>query len=195
MPENTILVSPSPVQWIKCVLNDFDSFLVDHASAEKKASGMAMNILSHYPDKPDLVARMADLAIEELTHFKEVLKIIQQRGLRLKNDQKDDYVNQFLKCTGKGTEQFLVDRLLVAGIIEARGYQRFSLVAQHLPETETSLKNFYQSIARSEERHAHQFIELASKYAENIDINKRCAELLEQEAEIVAQLPIRAALH
>ena len=38
---------------------DFDSFLLDHAAAEKKASGMAISMLSHYPDKVELVAAMA----------------------------------------------------------------------------------------------------------------------------------------
>ncbi len=44
---------------------DFDSFLLDHAAAEKKASGMAVSMLSHYPDRVELVAAMADLAVEE----------------------------------------------------------------------------------------------------------------------------------
>lgn len=188
-------ISPSPEAWITCVLENFDTFLLDHASAEKKASGMAVNMLSHYPDKTDLVKKMADLAIEELTHFKEVLKIIQDRGLQLKGDQKDPYVNEFLKSLGKGKEQYLIDRLLIAGIIEARGHQRFALVAEHLPDHESQLKSFYQSIARSEERHASQFIDLAHQYGENIDVEQRCSELLEKEAEIVARLPIRPALH
>lgn len=188
-------LSPTPDQWIECVLNDFDSFLLDHASAEKKASGMAINMLSHYPDKTHLVKVMTDLAIEELNHFKEVLKIIHDRNIVLAGDKKDPYINQFLKCIGKGTEQYLIDRLLIAGIIEARGHQRFSLIAEHLSSEQKSLKSFYHTITRSEERHALVFIELATHYAENIDIDKRCSELLAQEAEIVAKLPIRAALH
>ena len=55
-----------------CVLADFDAFLQDHASAEK-ASGMALSIVSHYPDQPTLVQAMVDLAVEELNHYKEVI--------------------------------------------------------------------------------------------------------------------------
>ena len=33
---------PSPDAWLDAVLADFDSFLKDHASCEKKASGMAL---------------------------------------------------------------------------------------------------------------------------------------------------------
>ena len=58
-------LEPTPPGWLEAVLADFDGFLKDHASCEKKASGMALNIASHYPDQPTLVAAMADLAVEE----------------------------------------------------------------------------------------------------------------------------------
>lgn len=185
----------SPAAWIQCVLADFDNFLLDHASAEKKASGMAINLLSHYPDKQELVSRMTELAIEELKHFREVLKIIQDRNLQLKGDEKDPYVNRLIKLIGKGKEQYLVDRLIIAGIIEARGQERFGLIAEHLPESETKLKNFYQSITRSEARHAEQFIELAKTYAVTIDVDLRCQEFIKTEAKILMELPIKAGLH
>ena len=51
-------------------MTDFDAFLLDHAACERKASAMAMSMVSHYPDKPDLVMAMADLAIEELAQRK-----------------------------------------------------------------------------------------------------------------------------
>ena len=72
----------TPDSWIEAVLADFDTFLIDHAAAEKKASGMAMSMLSHYPDREVLVKAMTDLAIEELTHFRKVIKILYQRGLQ-----------------------------------------------------------------------------------------------------------------
>ena len=40
----------TPFEWTEVVLADFETFLQDHAAAEKKASGMAMSMLSHYPD-------------------------------------------------------------------------------------------------------------------------------------------------
>ena len=36
----------TPFEWTEAVLADFDGFLIDHAAAEKKASGMAMSMLS-----------------------------------------------------------------------------------------------------------------------------------------------------
>lgn len=172
---------------------DFDSFLLDHAAAEKKASGMAISMLSHYPDRTELVAAMADLAVEELTHYREVVKWIHQRGLVTAADRKDPYVLAFRKSIRQGRDEYLLDRLLTASIIEARGAERFALVAQAL---ETGLlKKFYQSIARSEERHYELFLTLASKYLDAQVIHERWDELLDIEADLVRKLPLRAALH
>ena len=183
----------TPKEWTEAVMADFDAFLLDHAAAEKKASGMAISMLSHYPDRIELVAAMADLAVEELTHYREVVKWIHRRGLITAADQKDPYVLAFRESIRQGKEAYLLDRLLTASIIEARGAERFDLVAQALDPG--PLKKFYQSIARSEERHYELFLELAGKYLDNKAIEQRWHELLDIEAGIVAGLPIRAALH
>lgn len=179
--------------WTNTVLKDFDTFLIDHAMAEKKASGMAMSMLSHYPDKTSLVSAMIDLSIEEMTHFKAVLKIMEERNLVMTADEKDPYVNEFRKSFRRGTDIYLMDRLLIAGIIEARGCERFGLVGEALPEG--SLKRFYTAIAKSEAKHQDLFLELAYQYCPREATKNRLEELLEIEANIVADLPIRAALH
>jgi len=174
-------------------MSNFDSFLLDHAAAEKKASGMAISMLSHYPDRVELVAAMADLAVEELTHYREVVKWIHRRGLVTVADEKDPYVLAFRDSIRQGREVYLLDRLLTASIIEARGAERFGLVAEALEEG--PLKKFYQSITRSEERHFELFLDLAKKYLDADVVDRRWDELLDAEAAIVAALPIRAALH
>ena len=192
MPE-TPLRYATPAAWTETVTADFDSFLLDHAAAEKKASGMAISMLSHYPDRIELVSAMADLAVEELTHYREVVKWIHRRGLVTGADQKDPYVLEFRKSIRQGREAYLLDRLLTASIIEARGAERFGLVAEALEQG--ALKTYYRSIARSEERHYTQFLELAGRYIDADTIERRWDELLAIEADIVRKLPIRAALH
>lgn len=172
---------------------DFDSFLLDHAAAEKKASGMAISMLSHYPDRIELVAAMAELAVEELTHYREVVKWIHCRGLLTAADTRDPYVLALRKHIRQGREVYLLDRLLIASIIEARGAERFGLVADALEPG--PLKQFYRSIARSEERHYELFLALAKKYLDEAVIRARWDELLDAEAHIIAGLPIRPALH
>jgi tRNA-(ms[2]io[6]A)-hydroxylase len=183
----------TPAEWTEAVITDFDSFLLDHAAAEKKASGMAISMLSHYPDRVELVAAMADLAVEELTHYREVVKWIHRRGLLTIADTRDPYVLRFREAIRRGREEYLLDRLLTAGIIEARGAERFSLVAEALEHG--PLKKFYQSIARSEQRHYTLFLDLAGLYLKQQVIASRWDELLDIEAAIVCDLPIRAALH
>ena len=179
--------------WLDCVMDNFDGFLLDHAAAEKKASGMALSMVSHYPDRPRLVTAMTDLAVEEMVHFREVVKIIQNRGLTLAADAKDPYVNRIRGLIRQGSEVYLLDRLLTAGVIEARGAERFALVAEALDDGE--LKNFYRAIARSEARHYELFLELAGDYFVEEVIEQRWQVLLDREGEIVADLPVRAALH
>lgn len=180
-------------EWTKTVLADFDRFLLDHAAAEKKASGMAVSMLSHYPNRVELVTAMADLAVEEMSHFKEVVKLIHDRGNIINKDEKDPYVNQFRKALRKGSDEYFLDRLLIGGIIEARGAERFGLIAEALEPGQ--LKSFYTAITRSETRHLDLMIDLAYLYFDDTVVDQRLAELIDIEANIVAQLPLRAALH
>ncbi len=183
----------TPQAWVDAVMDDFDTFLLDHAAAEKKASGMAISMISHYPDRTSLVNEMADLAIEELSHYKEVIKVIHERGGQLGADTKDHYVLSFRDHMRGGKEHYFLDRLIIAGIIEARGAERFQLVADALPESR--LKSMYKAIANSEKRHYSLFIELAEEYFDANEVAARADELLDIEAEIVKALPIQAKLH
>ena len=179
--------------WLNKVLSDFDLFLLDHAANEKKAAGVALKFAAHYPDKPDLVAAMIDLAIEELCHYREVFKLIRERNLALPPDQKDSYINQLRSVVRNGRDYYFLDRLLIAAIVEARGLERFAKIASALPQG--SLKNFYQSIYYSEARHSELFLSLAQQYSDEESVNSRLECLLNLEAEIIGSLPIKAALH
>ena len=179
--------------WVEVVLADFNTFLSDHASAEKKASGMALSMASHYPDRPEILIAMTDLAIEELAHYKQVINLILKRGLIPQSDRKDTYVVELNGKARKGRDEFLLDRLLIAAVIERRGAERFELIAHHLEDTQ--LANFYRNLAKSEARHWVLFVNLASgNYPEN-QIVSRFNELSEIENRILSGLPISARLH
>jgi len=66
-------------------------------------------------------------------------------------------------------------------------------VAEALPEGD--MKNFYNAITASEDKHQTLFVDLAKEYFDEETIRVRLNELLDLEAELVKQLPIRAALH
>lgn len=194
----------TPPQWAQQVLANMNAFLLDHAACERKASGMAMSMVAHYPDKPDLVSAMIDLAIEELAHFKEVTKLLHERGIYEKKDTKDPYVNALKGYMSNGREAYFLDRLLMASVIEKRGLERFQLIADALPLGR--FKKFYQAISQSEARHYELFYRLAQQYCgagdgtenqvlANQTIASRLEEILVIEAMIVADLPDRPALH
>ncbi len=180
-------------EWLSTVLNDFDRFLVDHALCERKASALAMSLVAHYSDKTELVSAMVELSIEELQHFQQVFSVIVQRNLRLGADEKDEYVNQLRLLMRKDREDYFLDRLLIASIIEARGTERFQLVAEALEDP--SLKEFYMEFWRAEARHAGLFLRLAKKYFSSEIVEARYDYLLDQEALIVDKLPLRPAVH
>ena len=154
----------TPAAWADQVIDHMDDFLLDHAACERKASGMAMSMVAHYPDKPDLVRAMIDLAIEELAHFKEVTKLMHERGIYEKQDTKDPYVNGLKSCMSSGREAYFRDRLLIASVIEKRGHERFQLIADALPEGK--LQKFYHAISQSEARHYELFYNLAIQYGQ-----------------------------
>ena len=187
------LKSQTPISWAHYVVDNMDAFLCDHAACERKASALALSLAAHYNDKPDLVHAMIDLALEELEHFKQVYQVMRARNIHLENDTKDPYVNAFLKFVRRGTPQFFLDRLLIAGVIEARGCERFGLVAKVLPKGE--LKEFYLSITRSEARHHGLFVRLAKRYFDASEVELRLDQLLTNEAKIASALPIRPAVH
>ena len=183
-------------------MDNFDGFLQDHASCEKKASGMALNIASHYPDRPDLLSAMADLAVEELSHYREVIRLLIARGIKPGADQRDQYVRALNNLIRQGSEAYLLDRLLVAAIVERRGSERFGLIANALASASwaddrgrETLATFYRAITASESRHWALFVDLAEQHCQPEDAGARLAELLDAEAAIMLAQPFRAALH
>jgi tRNA-(ms[2]io[6]A)-hydroxylase len=184
---------PSSPEWIEAVLADFDAFLLDHAANERKASAMALTLVLRYPDREAILEPMILLAREELAHFYRVFKLMQQRGLRFERDQKDLYMKFLLARVQSGRDLEFLDRLLLAGVVEARGWERFSTLAKALSDPE--LVDFYTEIAQSEGRHRDLFVDLAREYFPAKLVEERVAWWVEQDALALAALPVRAALH
>lgn len=185
-------VSSSP-EWLATVLEGFDEFILDHASCERKAAAMALSLVSHYPDRTLLVEAMVELAREELEHFQQMIRVVHERKLTLGPDTRDPYIQELRREIRTGPEAYFLDRLLVAGVVEARGCERFGLVAEALEPG--PLKELYRSLTRSEAQHHGLFLRMARTYFEPELVDRRHAELLDREAEIVAALPLRPVVH
>lgn len=57
------------------------------------------------------------------------------------------------------------------------------------------LRRFYKILWTSEAKHGNIFVELALKYFDKATVYKRLHEMMAFEGEVVANLPIRPALH
>lgn len=180
-------------EWVSCVTANFDDFLRDHAANERKASSLAMSLVVHYPDRHALVAAMVDLAIEELNHFRQVLRLMRARNITIGADEKDPYVNQLRSRVRHGSDEYLMDRLLCAAVIEARGEERFLLLSRKLEDP--GLCTFYERLARSEKNHHEVFVRLAGLYFDRAEVSARLDDWLNMEAEILGGLPARARMH
>jgi tRNA-(ms[2]io[6]A)-hydroxylase len=189
----TELLSQTSPEWIKTVLGDFDHFLADHASCERKANALLMSMVVKYPDRPGIIPQLIELAQEELEHFAETYACMAKRGLLLQKDQPDPYVNQLLTAARHGRDERFIDRMLIASVIERRGAERFKIVAENVPDKD--LADFYDRLWKSEVKHAHVFVLLLNKEYDEDLIGQRHQELLQIEAEIVAGLELRPALH
>jgi tRNA-(ms[2]io[6]A)-hydroxylase len=185
----------TPPAWLDVVFADFDAFLLDHAACERKASATGMSFVVKYPDRSALLEPMIEFAREELEHFHIMFKIVTARGLQLIDDYRDPYVNALRQRVRTNGDVLLLDRLLVAGIVEARGCERLHMVAEALPEREVELRRVYLDLARAESRHHGLFFRFARQYFGEATVAERGAQLLDFEADLVGRLPHRAAVH
>lgn len=188
-----LLRSVTDPAWLQLAVERFDEVLVDHAHCEKKAAASAMMLVSAYPDHDRLVKRMARLAHEELRHFRQVYDLISARGLSLGKDEGDPYAQALIKRVRTTPAERRMDRLLVSALIEARSCERLQLLGEALPDEE--LRRFYSTLARAEAGHATLFFDLAVHYDERSRVEARLVELAEEEAAIVASLPIAPRIH
>jgi tRNA 2-(methylsulfanyl)-N6-isopentenyladenosine37 hydroxylase len=188
-----MLRATSSKEWLSAVLNDFDAFLIDHAANERKASANALSFVVHYSDRPVLVDIMLDIAREELEHFHQVYQLMKDRGLQLGRDEKDVYVNKLLKMTRNDREGRMIDRLVLGSVIEARGCERFGLIASALKDNEIGA--FYHELAKSEATHREDFLKVARTVTDSEKVDAALDLWLDREAKVLEELPIASRLH
>ncbi|MFK7971600.1 MAG: tRNA-(ms[2]io[6]A)-hydroxylase [Bacteroidia bacterium] len=184
-------------RWAKNVAaGNLQEILTDHAYCEQKAASSAISLIVGYPEHEELVSKMADLAQEELGHFRMVHREIVSRGLELGRERKDSYVNElikFIRDKGKSREEALMDKLLLAAMIEARSCERFRVLSENIGDEH--LADFYYKLMVSEARHYTMFIELARKLCPNCDVEGRWYAFLEYEGEVITRYGTGEAIH
>ena len=92
-------------EWVDCVLNNFDSFLQDHADCERKASAMAMSFVAKCPDKVEIIPELIETALEEMEHFRDVYRVMESRGILLNHEiEQDLYIKQLINACRSGRD-------------------------------------------------------------------------------------------
>jgi tRNA-(ms[2]io[6]A)-hydroxylase len=188
---------PTDPRWANIVEENLEDILSDHAWCEQKAATNAIMLIINNAEKEDLVTEMTAISIEEMQHFQMVHDIIKARGYEFLRERKDDYVNElakFMKQSSDGSRACgLIERLLFAAMIEARSCERFKVLSENLNDEE--LAKFYRDLMESEAAHYTTFINLARKYAGNIDVEKRWKAWLNHEASIIANYGEGVTVH
>ncbi|HRF76650.1 MAG TPA: tRNA isopentenyl-2-thiomethyl-A-37 hydroxylase MiaE [Chitinophagales bacterium] len=99
-------------------------------------------------------------------------------------------MKELIKFQKKGgsREDQLLEKLLMAALIEARSCERFRLLSEGLADEE--MRNFYHEFMVSEAGHYKMFISLANNYINPDKVKKRWQEWLEFEASVMKNMQL-----
>ncbi len=108
-----------------------------------------------------------------------MLALLAKRGVKFRRLSPSTYGRKLNDLVRKQEPQRAVDRLLVAGLIEARSCERFRTLADHV--TDHELAEFYRSLFEAEARHHTTYVRLAKHFAPEDVVMQRL-----EEAQILA---------
>ena len=192
-PTITILKQPTQQAWIEQAIAHLDTILLDHSACERKAAGVALNLMFRYPSHTPLVRQLTAIAKEELEHFEQVNQWLELRGIPMAPLKSPPYGAHLKAQIRRPEPERLLDSLLVAALIEARSHERLSLLAEHCPEPE--LARFYRGLIASEARHYGAYWVLAATYFEREVVGQRLDQLAVAESEVLATLHPEPRIH
>jgi len=181
--------------WADIAKVNLEQILTDHAFLEQKAASNAVSIIINYSEETELVKEMSDIAIEEMQHFKMVHLLMVKRGMVLGREQKNDYAIRLQKFFNKTKDRTnaLVQRLLVAALIEARSCERFKVFSENMEDEE--LSKFYKNLMISEANHYTTFLKFARAYQDKAIVDEKWNALLAFEAEMMLERGNVAKIH
>ena len=187
------LAAPSSAAWLEAAIARPDLVLIDHAHCERKAAGVALQLMFRYPSDEGLGAALSALAREELEHFEQVLALLQVRGIPLRPLPAPAYGATLTAAVRRGEPQRRLDAFLVAGLIEARSHERMALLAAHSPDPE--LRTLWGALLASEARHFGLYWVLAERRFPRQALTQRLHELAAEEQALLEPLHPQPRMH
>jgi tRNA 2-(methylsulfanyl)-N6-isopentenyladenosine37 hydroxylase len=188
-----ILQQPSSDRWLEQALANLDIILLDHSHCERKAAGVAINMMFRYPSYRQLVKQLTAIAKEELEHYEQVNQWLDKKGIPLAPLNSPPYGSKLKAQIRHQEPDRLLDCLLVSALIEARSHERLGLLGEHCPEPE--LAKFYRSLMASEARHYGMYWLLATEYCARSLVDERLDILSFIESEILLTLYHEPRIH
>jgi tRNA-(ms[2]io[6]A)-hydroxylase len=194
------LTTTTDPRWADIALADLPTALADHAHCEMKAAANAMSLATRWPATPRVARALTDVAEDELRHFREVLALLEARGIELGRPESDAYATDLRRASNATSEKTphgsLADRLLVGALIEARSCERFHLLAAALAKRGDGLAAYYEGLFACEAGHYTTMVELAIEiHGDERHVRERLAELARAEGAIAARLGTRPTMH
>jgi tRNA 2-(methylsulfanyl)-N6-isopentenyladenosine37 hydroxylase len=181
--------------WAAEAMRDVNSVLLDHAHCEMKAASNALSLVARYPADLEVTRVLADLAGDEIEHFRSVLAVLAARGVRFEPPRVDLYASGLRRAAAALPNDAgvtpLGDRLLVGALIEARSCERFQLLAREAREgaAHPELAALWSELVAAEARHYRTFVDLAVRAAgDRAPVLRRLERLSEVEGALVAAL-------
>ena len=187
------LQQPTSSAWVEQAIDHLDTILLDHSHCERKAAGVALNLIFRYPSSAKLVRTLTAIAQEELAHFEQVNQWLDRRNIPLAPLSAPPYAGGLKNQIRRHEPDRMLDSLLVSGLIEARSHERLALLAQHCPEPE--LAQFYRELMVSEARHYGIYWTLATTYFERETVDRRLEALATVESDLLATLHPEPRIH
>ena len=187
------LINKTSEDWIDLAISNPMEILLDHAHCERKAAGVALQLMFRYVDEPGLSEVLSPLAREELEHFERVLSILNKRGKKLQKLASPPYGAIMAKNICKVEPLRMLDSFLVAGLIEARSHERMKLLSIHSPDIE--LRNLYADLLKSEARHFGIYWKLADERFERNLLTSRLRELAKVESDALLTMHHQPRMH
>ncbi len=187
------LINKTSEDWIDLAISNPMEILLDHAHCERKAAGVALQLMFRYVSEPGLSELLSPLAREELEHFERVLSILNARGKKLQKLASPPYGATLAKNICKDEPLRMLDSFLVAGLIEARSHERMKLLSIHSPDIE--LRNLYADLLKSEARHFGIYWKLADERFERNLLTSRLQELAKVESDALLEMHHQPRMH
>lgn len=172
---------PTDEGWFDRVKDHLPALLLDHTHLEKRAASTAMSMIFRYADQPELARKLSEVVREEMDHFERMLDQLQQRGIRYERAEPAPYAGHMVRQASKQEPEAMLDKLIVAAMIEARSCERFQILSQRVDDP--ALAQFYAELYVDEARHHTLYTSMARAYYDEAQVQEALRVWGEREVE------------